>query len=136
MTIRVTVGEIRVDGTALAAFVRSPDGPVMRDLMRRAERVQLGARVYAPKRTRRLEKGIVKRPRPYAAAGPEVAITSTVSYTLFVHNGTPPHVIYPNRAKALRFPGSGGVIVFAKKVNHPGNRGVPFLTMALPLAAD
>lgn len=136
MSIVVKLGDIRVDGAALARFSRSPDGPVMRDLMRRADRVQLGARVIVRKRTRALEKSIVKRPRPYAPRGPEVAIGSSLYYALWEHEGTPPHVIRPNRMKVLRFPGRGGAIVFARTVKHPGTNGSHFLTRALVLAAD
>lgn len=35
---------------------------------------------------------------------------------------TAPHVIYPKKAAALSFIGSGGNRVFAKKVNHPGSK--------------
>lgn len=136
MTIHVRLGDIRVDGAEVARFARSPDGPVMRDLMRRAERVQIGARVIVRKRTRALEKSIVKRPEPYAARGPQVSVGSSLYYALWEHEGTPPHVIRPNRMKVLRFPGRGGAIVFARKVNHPGTNGSHFLTRALVLAAD
>jgi hypothetical protein len=39
----------------------------------------------------------------------------------FVHDGTRPHVILPNKKKVLRWAG-GGVFFFAKKVSHPGNK--------------
>lgn len=42
------------------------------------------------------------------------------------------HVITPSRAKALRFT-SGSGIVFARRVNHPGNRANRFIQE--PLAA-
>ena len=34
---------------------------------------------------------------------------------------TPPHVILPKNGKVLAFMGSGGKMVFARKVNHPGS---------------
>lgn len=42
-------------------------------------------------------------------------------YGEFVRDGTPPHVIRPRKAKALRFT-IGDRVIFAKKVNHPGTR--------------
>ncbi|WP_315902956.1 hypothetical protein [Streptomyces salinarius] len=48
----------------------------------------------------------------------------------FVLDGTPPHVIRPRRAKALRFPYRGRT-VFAKIVNHPGAEANNFLARAL-----
>jgi hypothetical protein len=57
-------------------------------------------------------------------------VGSTMPYALFVHEGTRPHVIRPNTARALRFEAAGGVR-FAQKVNHPGYRGNPFLREAM-----
>lgn len=57
-------------------------------------------------------------------------VGSTLPYAIYVHEGTRPHVIRPNTARALRFEGAGGV-VFAKKVNHPGYRGNPFIREAM-----
>ena len=35
---------------------------------------------------------------------------------------TPPHIILPKKAQVLAFMGSGGGMVFTKKVNHPGSK--------------
>lgn len=45
---------------------------------------------------------------------------------VFVNFGTRPHVIRPDKKKALRWAG-GGRFFFAKQVNHPGYRGDPYL---------
>jgi HK97 gp10 family phage protein len=50
-------------------------------------------------------------------------------YGKFVEFGTAPHVIVPRNAKALAFT-VGGKLVFAKKVNHPGTKGKPFMQPA------
>jgi phage gpG-like protein len=42
------------------------------------------------------------------------------NYAGYLHFGTAPYVILPKRARLLRFVGSDGNIVFAKRVNHPG----------------
>ena len=67
--------------------------------------------------------------------GPVVAktvkITSTNIHSLFVHEGTRPHRIVPRRrGGVLRFQ-VGGRTVYARAVNHPGNRADKFLTRAL-----
>ena len=46
-------------------------------------------------------------------------------YGEWVREGTPPHVITPKGAKALRFV-IGGKVIFAMKVNHPGSRANPY----------
>ena len=51
------------------------------------------------------------------------------NYGFFVHFGTKPHVIKPKNKKALRWVG-GDNFIFAKKVNHPGYKGDPFLYIA------
>lgn len=53
----------------------------------------------------------------------------SVNYAMFVHFGTKPHIIEPNKKKALRWAGANG-FVFAKKVKHKGYKGDPFMTKA------
>lgn len=62
---------------------------------------------------------------------PVVRIGTSVEYSLFVHNGTAPHVIRPRNARALAFPGRDGRTVFAMRVNHPGMQANPFLVDGL-----
>lgn len=50
----------------------------------------------------------------------------TAKYVMPHHDGSRPHVIRPKRAQFLRFT-VGGKVVYARKVNHPGNRANPFL---------
>ena len=61
------------------------------------------------------------------------------NYAAAVEFGTKPHIIVPRNRKALRFaagpgsrrlsgsPRSGGAVVFAKRVRHPGTRAQPFM---------
>lgn len=53
-----------------------------------------------------------------------------VNYAMFVHFGTRPHEITPKHKKALRWT-SMEKFVFAKRVEHPGYKGDPFLYNAL-----
>lgn len=48
----------------------------------------------------------------------------------YVLNGTKPHPIYPRNKKALRFT-TGGRVVFARMVNHPGTKPNNFLMKAM-----
>lgn len=55
----------------------------------------------------------------------------TADYSMAVHSGARPHSITPrNPAGALRFR-VGGRLIITKHVNHPGNRGNPWLLRAL-----
>jgi hypothetical protein len=54
-------------------------------------------------------------------------------HAVFVQLGTRPHVILPNKKKALRW-ATGGKFFFAGKVNHPGYRGDAYLINAATLA--
>lgn len=77
-----------IDPDALAKYVRDGGGGVMRDLTRRATNVQAGAVQQVGKKTRRLERSIVKRPGT-DARGPYVdVVTEGVRYAGYHHNGT------------------------------------------------
>ena len=62
---------------------------------------------------------------------------SMLDYAKYVEYGTPPHIIRPNKRKALKFePGRKQRLesgrgskreVFAKEVRHPGTRPQPFI---------
>lgn len=65
-----------------------------------------------------------------SGASPSFKVVTNVEYAPYVHDGTRPHVIRPRRRQALRFR-VGGMTVFAKVVNHPGNRARPFFDRAL-----
>lgn len=62
--------------------------------------------------------------------GMQAVITSTHPASIYVLNGTRPHVIRPRRAKALRFT-TGGRVVYAQIVKHPGTRANNFLAQAV-----
>lgn len=76
-----------VDPNLLTAFIRDGGGPVVADLSRRATNVQLGAKRQVGKKTRRLERSIVKR-AGVDSQGPFVLIVSEgVSYGWWHHEG-------------------------------------------------
>lgn len=134
-------GETRVvmDNAALQRFLSSPDGPAMREVAKRAQRVKEEARARAPVsdpskqltsrgQAQHMRDTIVTRIHA-DAEGPAWLVGTDRDYAGYVHDGTPPHVIVPVRAKVLRFTTQGRV-VFARRVNHPGTRPNPFLTDA------
>lgn len=126
----------RPDEAAIRAVFASADSPIGRDLDRRAQRVEALAKQLVGVKSGRL-RGSIRRQsgaNQYGAYVHVVAgIPGVTDYLQWHHFGAAPHVIRPRRARALRFE-INGRIVFATKVNHPGNRAVPFLTRALDAA--
>jgi len=74
-----------------------------------------------PVKTAQLKRSITMEYRPISAS-----IYPTVKYALPVHEGSKPHVILPTRKKMLAFK-INGKWVFARKVNHPGNKANKFV---------
>jgi hypothetical protein len=64
-----------------------------------------------------------------AAGGRIVRVKNTAKYAAAIDSGAKPHVIVARRRKTLRFI-SGGHLVFARRVNHPGNKPFKFLYRA------
>ena len=65
-----------------------------------------------------------------ASNGYSSKIVINASHGIFIENGTKAHIIKPKRCKALKFT-SGGKVIYAKKVRHPGTKANPFLEPAL-----
>jgi hypothetical protein len=137
-----------INPTALQALLTGTNGPVVRDLLRRADRVKAQAQrlvgVYVPppagpQRTNRrpgtLRDSIVVRLARGGPQGVSAIVGSEDPIALWHHEGTVPHVIVPRRRRWLVFYWRRvGAVVFAKRVNHPGTRPNRFLTNALPAA--
>ena len=69
-------------------------------------------------KTGALERSLGKKRIP---GGWEVGHDSRVApYARFVHDGTRPHLILPNKKKALRWPVNGSFRFSKKGVKHPG----------------
>lgn len=119
-------GQIRIDRRRLERMLRLPGGIVHRTLTRRAQRVVNRAQQLAPGS---MGRGIIWHIEGHGRDLSAV-ITSTHYATQWVINGTRPHQIRPVRAQALRFT-TGGRVVFARLVNHPGTQPNDFLNKAL-----
>lgn len=134
--VKARPGRIDVDDGRVRQFINTEPG-VARELMRRADRAADYQRRNCGRRTGRLVSTVRTQLARSAAGGPAAqAITGRdgfTDYLGYVLYGTGPHVIRPNRAKALRFTTSSGV-VFATKVNHPGNKGRNFVLESLAAA--
>lgn len=118
---------IRIDQAALRRMLNSPTDIVGRDLQRRAN--------AAAAETRRLAPGSV----PSQIVGPQIGhrgnelsatIESRHPATLYLVNGTRPHLIRPRTRQALRFT-VGGRVVFAKLVRHPGTSPNDYMNKGL-----
>lgn len=78
----------------------------------------------------RLRDSITSR-RSFGLSGVGVEFGSKVPYAGYVEEGTPPHIIRPRSARALRFTGRSGATVYAAYVNHPGTKPNPFARRAV-----
>jgi len=121
------MARIRLDRAALNRTMTNASRQELREASRQ---VVNRAKVLAPVRTGRLRSSIRAEPPRFFSLRGMVKVGSDLEYAGFVNDGTRPHVIRPRRAKALRFT-VGGRVVFAKVVNHPGQRAQPFLDRAL-----
>ncbi|MGW1501186.1 hypothetical protein ACWCQW_21845 [Streptomyces mirabilis] len=119
--------DVRLDPGWLARLLRLRGGIVERRLAERTRRVADIARAQAPGSMGDYIDWHIEEGR----RGLQGVITCDHPATLFVLEGTRPHIIRPRRAKGvLRFEVDGQV-VFAKVVRHPGTRPNNFLARAL-----
>jgi hypothetical protein len=140
----------KADPKAIAEILRSPSGPVVRDVIRRADLVLQAAKrqvrmghVHAGMQGRgggsrpNLRNTIVKRVVANSGHDAVVRVGSDLApLALIHHEGTRPHTIVPRTATVLRFMPSGGGMVFTSRVNHPGTRPNRYLTDNLRLAGQ
>jgi hypothetical protein len=127
----------KVDSAKFARFVNDENGPVRRDLRRRAGNVQKFQIRRAPRRTGRLVATSRKREGHVGPLRPSVDVIigkdGTTDYLGYILYGTRAHAIraIPNRPNAhLRFV-TGGRVVFAREVWHPGTRANNFVRDSL-----
>jgi hypothetical protein len=139
VAIRARLAKGGINSALFGRFVSAPNGPIRRDLDRRATNVQNFQLRKVPRKTGTLAATSRKSRRarglkPYVDViiGKE-GVTPYLGYILF---GTPAHEIraIPNRANAhLRFV-QGGSVRFAQVVWHPGTDANPFVGLSLPEA--
>ena len=115
---------IRMDPVAVNRLLNGRGSPVNDDLERRARRVARRARQLAP--------GTMKRKITTSTESGHVRVNLDHPAALFVLKGTKRHFIRKGKApgKILKF-NIGGRTVFARWVDHPGNKPNNFLAKAL-----
>ena len=118
--------EVRIDANRLQRLLGANGGPGARLLQRKAERVAALARVYSASHGS-IPQGIIVGP----VVDKSIKVISTNPHTIFVNNGTRPHIIRPRRrGGVLRFV-QNGAVRYARLVHHPGNRAYRFMERAL-----
>ena len=112
------------DRGAIAELLHGRDGIVARSMMKRALKVQAGAKRQVGVRTGKLQRSIKvdQTLRPLTGA----YIGSNVRYALLHHEGSRAHPIVAQPGRMLAFQ-KNGKRVYARKVLHPGTRPNRFL---------
>jgi hypothetical protein len=121
----------QLDRSRIQRILRLPGGMVHRNMERRVRRVEAEARRRAPGSMGNTIRAQIQR-------GPGGEFRGVISVrhpaALYVINGARPHMIFPRRpGGVLRFT-VGGRVVYARYVNHPGNKPNDFLRQALRAA--
>lgn len=160
---KVSRVSVDVSQQLLDDFFHDPAGEPLREIHRRTNNIQAAIRREAPKQTGRLAATVRKQPPQFGRASNTISITIDVGsntqtpYLGYILDGTEPHIITPRgthyrktgqykvgkggkayavRKKvtthALRFV-SGGTIVFATVVHHPGTRANDFITRGMEI---
>lgn len=101
-------------------------GPVGSDLRRRLRTLQFRARQSSGVRTGKLRLDVAIKERTVVDGLQGEVGNWHTRYAAAHHEGAKPHVIRPKNAASLAFRVHGR-LVFAKRVNHPGNRPNPYL---------
>lgn len=129
--------EIDLDEIQLRVLLRSDDGVVGKDAMKRGKKVEAAAKRRVGVRTGRLQRSIKAR-RDRSEGEASVIVEATAKHAKFVHDGTGVYgptglPIRPKTRGVLKFR-VGGVTIFAPTVR--GQRGTHFLRDALPAAVE
>lgn len=122
------MAELRIDTARLQTVVMDRAEVFITAFVRQ---VTSEAKRLAPERSGELKRLLVED--PVRRTGPwslSSGVSGLANYSAPVHEGARPHVIRPRNARALRFEVEGGRVVFARRVNHPGNAPNPFLRNA------
>lgn len=116
-----------------------PNGMAGKWLAKETQKVATQARLLAPKpgqgqgyATGETVLSIKTEGPTLGRRGPESTVVADNDHSLFVHEGTKPHIIRARYApKMVFFWRKAGRVVYRKTVRHPGTRPNPFLLNAL-----
>lgn len=124
------MAEFHADQAGWDELLHSKVGVVGTHMKNKADLLVLMAKRQVGKKSGDLERSI--RYEITIEGGQLVAtVKSDNRIALLHHEGSPPHIIVPVKAKTLRFY-SRGRIVYAKLVHHPGTRPNRYFTDNLP----
>lgn len=141
-------GKVTIDPVKLAELLRGPKGPVYRQLLVDGNRVLVQARIECPKSAagpaipNQSRRGKARQPGDLSRSQvmrvstfngePAVYVGTQDPIGVYVHEGTSPHRIVPVRARRLVFfSARAGKVIYAKAVNHPGNKPNRWLLRSL-----
>lgn len=116
---------------ALDKMLNSPRGMVGRYLRGKGLAIKAAAKGQVGFKTGALRASIHMR-HSRDARGQYIKIGSPLPYARVHHEGSKPHLIKPNKRRALRY-FKDGFMVFAHQVRHPGTRPNRYLTDNLRL---
>jgi|SRR3954468_12326051 hypothetical protein len=124
---------VEIDDAELDKF-KGWGGPVGSSIERLAKETVFRQRIFANKRSGAMAAGMHYVKGKWSK-GIQFDAGSDVDYTLFVDQGTKPHVIKAKNAPYLTFfwPKVGRIVHF-KSVHHPGNKAYGFLMKGLERA--
>jgi hypothetical protein len=118
-----------IDHAAIANITKNPNGMVGDHLRKMGRKL-----VVLAKRDVGVDTGQLRRSLYYkvvlGSSGLMLEVGSNDPIALMHHEGTRPHMIYPQRSRALHFR-QGGTMVFARQVRHPGTKANPYLSKHL-----
>jgi hypothetical protein len=110
----------------LSKFLESPSGEVGKYLFKKGTQIVALAKGQVGVRSGALRSSIHMR-HIRDSRGQYIKVGSSKKYARLHHEGSRPHMIYPRKAKMLRFV-SRGQVVYANSVRHPGTKANKYLT--------
>lgn len=117
---------IQINRTELDHLLNNPRGSLGREMHRQGALITQMARAQVGKKTGNLMRSITYSVTR-STAGQTLTVTATARNALMHHEGTRPHYIMPNASRVLRFK-TGGRVVYAQRVLHPGTKPNRYLT--------
>lgn len=126
------MAEVILNPAAMTILLRSPQGLVGKDLVKKAIKVEAAAKRLCPVKTGRLRSSI-RWTLGADGGGLFARVGTDVTYALFVHEGHKSFTVQAQNAQALRFVVDGQEVFVARgaTVTIPAKKGKPFLKDAL-----
>lgn len=107
-------------------LLKEPGGDVHTWLTKKGSQILVRAKAQAGHKTGML-KASIKMDIARKSYGQQMKIGSNLKYAAAHHEGSRPHMITGRRGGNLRFT-SGGRVVYARRVMHPGTKANKYLS--------